>query len=111
MLVVILKVGLPTVIQMVVVNISYLMITGMLNHFGVAVAAASGVGLKVNTFAGMHCWAIGAGRYSYGWAEYGRKSYRTRQKDNRNRTVLQYYDYTDRNPICSNICQTSHYAV
>ena len=52
-----------------------------------------------------------AGRYSYGWAEYGRKSYRTRQKDNRNRTVLQYYDYTDRNPICSNICQTSHYAV
>ena len=58
-LIVILKVGLPTAIQMVVVNISYLMITGMLNHFGVSVAAASGVGLKVNTFAGMPCWAIG----------------------------------------------------
>ena len=56
---VILKVGLPTAIQMVVVNISYLVITGMLNNFGVSVAAASGVGLKINTFAGMPCWAIG----------------------------------------------------
>ncbi len=55
----ILKVGLPTAVQMVVVNISYLLITGMLNHFGVSVAAASGVGLKVNTFAGMPCWAVG----------------------------------------------------
>lgn len=44
---------------MVIVNISYLLITGMLNNFGVSVAAASGVGLKVNTFAGMPCWAIG----------------------------------------------------
>lgn len=58
-LITILKVGLPTVIQMVVVNISYLFITGMLNNFGVSVAAASGVGLKINTFAGMPCWAIG----------------------------------------------------
>lgn len=58
-LLVILKVGLPTAIQMVVVNISYLVITGMLNNFGVSVAAASGVGLKINTFAGMPCWAIG----------------------------------------------------
>ncbi len=58
-LTVILKVGLPTALQMVVVNISYLLITGMLNNFGVSVAAASGVGLKVNTFAGMPCWAIG----------------------------------------------------
>ena len=55
----ILKVGLPTAIQMAVVNISYLLITGMLNNFGVPVAAASGVGLKVNTLAGMPCWAIG----------------------------------------------------
>lgn len=55
----ILTVGLPTAIQMVVVNISYLVVTGMLNRFGVSVAAASGVGLKVNTFAGMPCWAIG----------------------------------------------------
>jgi len=55
----VLKVGLPAAIQMVVVNISYLLITGMLNSFGVSVAAASGVGLKINTFAGMPCWAVG----------------------------------------------------
>ena len=54
----ILKVGLPTAIQMVVVNTAYLLVTGMLNQFGTPVAAASGVGLKINTFAGMHCWAI-----------------------------------------------------
>lgn len=55
----ILKIGLPTAIQMVVVNTAYLLVTGMLNPFGTSVAAASGVGLKINTFAGMHCWAIG----------------------------------------------------
>ena len=55
----ILRMGLPTAIQMVVVNTAYLLVTGMLNPFGTSVAAASGVGLKVNTFAGMHCWAIG----------------------------------------------------
>ena len=55
----ILKVGLPTAAQMVVVNTAYLLVTGMLNPFGTSVAAASGVGLKINTFAGMHCWAIG----------------------------------------------------
>lgn len=55
----ILKVGLPTATQMVVVNTAYMLVTGMLNPFGTAVAAASGVGLKINTFAGMHCWAIG----------------------------------------------------
>ncbi|SHK43393.1 putative efflux protein, MATE family [Clostridium cavendishii DSM 21758] len=55
----ILKIGMPTAIQMVIVNISYLLITGMLNNFGVSVAAASGIGLKVSTFAGMPCWAIG----------------------------------------------------
>lgn len=55
----ILKIGLPAAAQMVIVNISYLLITGMLNNFGVSVAAASGIGLKVNTFAGMPCWAIG----------------------------------------------------
>lgn len=46
------KVGLPTAIQMVVVNTAYLLVTGMLNQFGTPVAAASGVGLKINTFAG-----------------------------------------------------------
>ena len=44
---------------MVVVNTAYLLVTGMLNPFGTSVVAASGVGLKINTFAGMHCWAIG----------------------------------------------------
>lgn len=44
---------------MIIVNISYLLITGMLNNFGTAAAAASGVGLKINTFAGMPCWAVG----------------------------------------------------
>lgn len=58
-LIAVLKVGLPTAIQMVVVNVSYLLIAGMLNQFGVSVAAASGIGLKVNTFAGMPCWALG----------------------------------------------------
>lgn len=55
----IVKVGLPTAIQMVVVNTAYLLVTGMLNQFGASVSAASGVGLQINTFAGMPCWAIG----------------------------------------------------
>ena len=55
----ILKVGLPTAIQMVVVNTAYLLVTGMLNPFGTAVSAAFNVGLQINTFAGMPCWAIG----------------------------------------------------
>lgn len=55
----ILKVGLPTAIQMVVVNVAYLLAAGMLNQFGTAVSAASGVGLQINTFAGMPCWAVG----------------------------------------------------
>lgn len=54
-----LLVGLPTAAQMAAVNLSYLALTGMLNGFGVAVAAASGIGLKINTFAGMPCWAVG----------------------------------------------------
>lgn len=53
------KVGLPTAIQMVVVNTAYLLVGGMLNQFGTAVSAASNVGLQINTFAGMPCWAIG----------------------------------------------------
>lgn len=58
-LAVIMKIGLPAAGQMIIVNISYLLITGMLNNFGTAAAAASGVGLKINTFAGMPCWAVG----------------------------------------------------
>ncbi len=55
----ILKVGLPTAIQMVIANIAYLLVAGMLNQFGTSVSAASNVGLQINTFAGMPCWAIG----------------------------------------------------
>ena len=54
-----LGVGLPAAAQMVVVNLSYLAVTGMLNAYGVAVAAAASIGLKVNTFVGMPCWAVG----------------------------------------------------
>ena len=55
----IVKVGLPTTIQMAVVNTAYLLVAGMLNQFGTAVSAASTVGLQINTFAAMPCWAIG----------------------------------------------------
>ena len=55
----IVKVGLPTAIQMVIVNTAYLLVAGMLNQFGTAVSAASNVGLQINTFAAMPCWAIG----------------------------------------------------
>ncbi len=55
----ILRVGLPSAGQMAVVNSSYLIVTGMLNVYGVAVAAAAGIGLKLNTFAAMPCWAVG----------------------------------------------------
>ena len=55
----IVKVGLPTAIQMVIVNTAYLLVAGMLNQFGTAVSAASNVGLQINTFAGMPCWAVG----------------------------------------------------
>lgn len=55
----VLEVGIPATIQMAVVNLSYLLVTGMLNAYGTDVAAASGVGLKISTFAGLPCWAIG----------------------------------------------------
>ena len=54
-----LRLGLPSAVQMAVVNLSYLILTGLLNPFGVSVAAAAGIGLKVSTFAGMPCWALG----------------------------------------------------
>ena len=56
----VLKISLPTAIQMAVVNVSYLLIAAMLNEYGVTVAAAAGIGLKINTFAGMPCWAVGS---------------------------------------------------
>ena len=56
-----LRLGLPSAVQIAVVNLSYLILTGLLNPFGVSVAAAAGIGLKVSTFAGMPCWALGYG--------------------------------------------------
>lgn len=55
----ILRIGLPTAVQLSVVNLSYLAATGMFNACGTAAAAAAGVGLKLNTFVSMPCWAVG----------------------------------------------------
>jgi len=38
---------------------SYLIVTALFNGYGTAVAAAAGIGLKVNTFVAMPCWAAG----------------------------------------------------
>lgn len=67
----ILRIGLPSSAQLVVVNLSFLIITGMLNPYGVAVAAASGIGLKINTLAGMPCWAIGQAMTAMAAQNYG----------------------------------------
>ena len=46
--------------QRVAVNFSFCIIAPCLPPMdGVAVAAASGIGLKINMLAGMPCWAIG----------------------------------------------------
>ena len=55
----ILNLGLPTALQMVIVNVAFLIINGMLNIYGINVIADYGIGLKINTFVGMFCWAIG----------------------------------------------------
>lgn len=55
----ILNLGLPTALQMVIVNVAFLIINGMLNIYGINVIAGYGIGLKINTFVGMFCWAIG----------------------------------------------------
>lgn len=55
----VLRTALPASAQMVAVNMAFLIMTAMLNRYGVAVAAASGIGLKINTLAGMPCWGIG----------------------------------------------------
>ena len=55
----IVKIGLPTALQMVVVTLSYCVLAGMCNTFGVSVAAAAGIGLKVNTLVAMPCWSLG----------------------------------------------------
>lgn len=51
--------GVPCAVQVGAVGVSYLLVTGMLNRYGVAVAAAAGIGLKINALAAMPCWAVG----------------------------------------------------
>ena len=53
------KIGLPAAAQMGMLNLSYVLATGMFNAHGLTVAAASGIGLKVNTAVAMPTWAIG----------------------------------------------------
>ena len=42
----ILKVGIPSMLQLVVINIAFLLVGGMFNQYGVTAAAAAGIGLK-----------------------------------------------------------------
>lgn len=55
----ILKIGISAALQMVIINMAYLIMTGLFNGYGMIISAASGIGLKINTFAGMPCWAVG----------------------------------------------------
>lgn len=56
---IILRIGIPFAFQMLVINTAYLLVAGLLNRYGVVIAAASGIGLKVCSFAVMPCWAMG----------------------------------------------------
>jgi len=53
------RIGLPTALRPAALNMSYLIVTALFNGYGTAVAAAAGIGLKVNTFVAMPCWAAG----------------------------------------------------
>ena len=46
-------------VQQAVINLSYVFVTAWLNSYGPTIAAASGVGLKISTIAGLPCWGIG----------------------------------------------------
>lgn len=46
-------------VQQAVINLSYVFVAAWLNSYGPAIAAASGVGLKISTIAGLPCWGIG----------------------------------------------------
>ena len=54
------KVGIPTSIQNVAVNISFLVMTGLVNSFGVKASAALGVISKYNSFAILPAIAVGS---------------------------------------------------
>lgn len=55
----VLRVGIPMAVQQAVINLSYVLVTAWLNSYGPTIAAASGVGLKISTIAGLPCWGIG----------------------------------------------------
>ncbi len=55
----VLRVGIPAAVQQAVINLSYVFVTAWLNSYGPTIAAASGVGLKISTIAGLPCWGIG----------------------------------------------------
>lgn len=55
----VLRVGAPVAVQQAVINLSYVFVTAWLNFYGPTIAAASGVGLKISTIAGLPCWGIG----------------------------------------------------
>lgn len=57
----ILKIGVQSMIQWVVINFSYLIITAMLNSYGVIIAAAAGIGLKISTLAAIPTMSVGQG--------------------------------------------------
>lgn len=54
-----LRLGLPIALRAAVLNVSYIIVTALFNGFGIAAAAAAGIGLKINTFVAMPCWAAG----------------------------------------------------
>ncbi|MDL2259331.1 polysaccharide biosynthesis C-terminal domain-containing protein [Deltaproteobacteria bacterium OttesenSCG-928-K17] len=54
-----LRIGLPSMVQLVMINLSYLAITVLINGYGVTAAAAAGIGIKICTLAVMPCWAVG----------------------------------------------------
>lgn len=55
----VLRVGISMAAQQAVINLSYVFVTAWLNSYGPTIAAASGVGLKISTIAGLPCWGIG----------------------------------------------------
>ena len=55
----VLRVGAPMAVQQAVINLSYVLVTAWLNSYGPTIAAASGVGLKISTIAGLPCWGVG----------------------------------------------------
>lgn len=55
----VLRVGAPMAVQQAVINLSYVLVTAWLNSYGPTIAAASGVGLKISTVAGLPCWGVG----------------------------------------------------